>query len=61
MAGKTRKPAKLELSRETLRSLDAESLERARGGMDATTDCPTWSDVTIVTAPVTQKLRCDLT
>ena len=52
---------KLELNRETLRSLDAETLERARGGIDATQDCPTWSQITIVTAPVTQKLRCDLT
>ena len=61
IANRTSQPMKLRLSREKLRSLDAETLERARGGVDATTDCPTWSDITVVTAPVTQKLRCDLT
>lgn len=56
-----RRPRRLELHRETVRSLEAEVLERVRGGVDATNTCPTWGDVTIVTAPVTQKLNCELT
>ena len=52
---------KLTLKVETIRELDADTLHRVRGGIDATNTCPTWGDVTIVTAPVTQKLRCELT
>ena len=59
--GKAPKTAKLGLNRETLRFLEADVLESARGGIDATNTCPTWNVVTVVTVPVTQKLRCDLT
>ena len=52
---------KLRLSRETVRELDAEILERVRGGMNGTQDCPTWSVVTTVLQPLTQKLGCELT
>jgi hypothetical protein len=61
LSSERRRAGKLQLHRETVRSLDSEMLERVRGGIDATQDCPTWNVVTTVTAPVTQKLDCGLT
>jgi len=61
LSGERKRISKLELNRETIRSLDSELLARVRGGMDATQDCPTWPVITTVTQPVTQKLGCELT
>jgi hypothetical protein len=61
LSGERKRIAKLELRRETVRALDAEMLDRVRGGVDATQDCPTWNVITTVTQPVTQKLNCELT
>ncbi|HEX6489290.1 MAG TPA: hypothetical protein VF137_10545 [Candidatus Dormibacteraeota bacterium] len=61
MSRRDRQETKLTLKRETVRELEPSLLEQIRGGIDATQNCPTWPVITTVTAPVTQKLHCDLT